>query len=147
MRLDDGCGVVPHTVRMSEVEEFLSAVLPRLQASELALHQGDAGPRKAGWSATEPLTLFGAEVERTGRPEIESTFDWVASRFQECRRFEYEVVAAGASGDLGYLVAYEHVTATVRGEEVSYVLRATNVFRREYGEWLVVHRHGDPARP
>ena len=131
---------------MSEVDEFLSAVLPRLRSAELALHEGDPSARKSVWSTTEPLTLFGAEVERTGRPEIEATFDWVASRFQGCRSFEYEVVAAGASGDLGYLVAYEHVTATVGGEEVSYVLRATTVFRREDGQWLVVHRHGDPAR-
>lgn len=110
------------------------------------MHEGDADPRKAVWSSHEPVTLFGAEVERAGRPEIESTFDWVASRFEGCRSFEYDVVAADASGNLGYLVAYERVTATVGGAEVSYVLRATTVFRKESGEWRVVHRHGDPAR-
>ena len=132
---------------MSEVDEFLSAVLPRLKAAELALHEGDAAPRKAVWSSVEPVTLFGAEVERKGRPELESTFDWIASRFEGCPSFEYEVVAAGARGDLGYLVAYEHVTATINGDEVSYSLRATTVFRKESGEWRVVHRHGDPAPP
>lgn len=85
----------------------------------VALHEGDAEPRKAVWSSHEPVTLFGAEVERTGRPEIESTFDWVASRFEGCRSFDYDVVAADASGNLGYLVAYERVTATVGGAEVS----------------------------
>lgn len=83
------------------------------------MHEGDAEPRKAVWSSHEPVTLFGAEVERTGRPEIESTFDWVASRFEGCRSFDYDVVAADASGNLGYLVAYERVTATVGGAEVS----------------------------
>ena len=141
-----GATVVAQTLAMSEVDEFLSDVLPRLRAAELALHEGDADPRKAVWSSREPVTLFGAEVETTGRPELESTFEWIASRFEGCRSFEYEVVAAGASGDLGYLVAYEHVTATVGGEDVSYVLRATTVFRKESGEWRVVHRHGDPAR-
>jgi ketosteroid isomerase-like protein len=29
------------------------------------------------------------------------------------------------------------------GEPRSYVLRATQVYRREDGEWKVVHRHGD----
>jgi ketosteroid isomerase-like protein len=95
------------------------------------LHEGDADPGKAIWSSSELVTLFGAEVERAGRPEIESTFEWVASRFKGCRSFEYDVVAAGASDDLGYLVAYEHVTATVGGEKVSYVLRSTTVFRKE----------------
>ena len=98
------------------------------------------------WSSIEPVTLFGAEVERTGRPELESTFDWIASRFEGCRSFEYEVIAAGVSGDLGYLVAYEYVTATVGGEEVFYLLRATTVLRKESGEWRAVHRDGDPAR-
>lgn len=141
---------VPDTRCMSDhddrLDDFPGSVLPRLHAAELALHAGDPGPRSSVWSTTEPLTLFGAERESTGRAEIEATFAWVASRFEGCRSFEYEVVAAGTSGDLGYLVAYEHVTATVGGEEVSYVLRSTTVLRREAGEWLVVHRHGDPAR-
>ena len=77
-----GAAVVAHTLAMSEVDEFLRAVLPRLQAAEFALHEGDADPRKAVWSFNEPVTLFGAEVERTGRPELESTFEWIASRFE-----------------------------------------------------------------
>jgi ketosteroid isomerase-like protein len=55
-------------------------------------------------------------------------------------------IAAGASGDLAYIVALEHTTASINGAPPQpYVLRATTVFRREDGEWRVVHRHGDPA--
>lgn len=131
---------------MTEVDEFLGSVLPRLRAAEVALHDGNAGPRHELWSRSDPVTLFGAEVERSGRSELDPTFDWLASRFSGCESLEYEIVAAGASGDLGYIVAYEHITATVAGTSVSYVLRATTIFRRETGEWRVVHRHGDPAR-
>lgn len=131
---------------MDEVKDFLHEVLPRLRAAEIALHEGDAGPRRELWSSTEPVTLFGAEVERTGRAELEETFDWIASRFDSCQSLEHEVVAAGASGDLGYLVVYEHITATVADEPVSYLLRSTTIFRREDGVWRAVHRHGDPAR-
>ncbi len=54
-------------------------------------------------------------------------------------------LAAGAGADLGYVVAIERITASVGGREPArYALRVTTVFRREAGEWKVVHRHGDP---
>jgi ketosteroid isomerase-like protein len=78
-----------------------------------------------------------------GWAEMGPTFDWLATRFTECTSLEYEVVAAGASGDLAYLVAIERISATVHGAPTSYALRATTIFRREGGVWKAVHRHGD----
>lgn len=132
---------------MAETDDFLEDVLPRLKAAEIALHEGDARPRQEMWSRQDPVTLLGAEVDRAGREELDPAFEWVASRFTSCESLEYEIVAAGASGDLGYLVAYEHITATVGTESMSYSLRATTVLRRENGEWRVAHRHGDSVRP
>ena len=130
---------------MSETEEFLASVLPRLMAADTALHNGEAAPRKALWSTTDPVTLFGAAMMTTGWPEIEATFDWLATRFSDCTSFEIEVVAAGAGGDLAYLVAFEHTTASIGGDPPApYTLRVTTVFRREAGAWKVVHRHADP---
>ena len=37
----------------------------------------------------------------------------------------------------------EHTTTTVNGEQREYVLRTTQVYRREDGTWKVVHRHAD----
>ena len=42
-----GAAVVAHPLCMPEVDDSLSVVLPRLQAAELALHRGDAGPRQS----------------------------------------------------------------------------------------------------
>jgi ketosteroid isomerase-like protein len=128
---------------MSEVDDFLADVLPRLREAEIALHDGDAGPRGALWSHVDPVTLFGAEVNRTGWSELGPTFDWIASRFTGCTALDYEIVASGASGDLAYLVAIERITATANGNPTSYALRATTIFRREDGVWRAVHRHGD----
>jgi ketosteroid isomerase-like protein len=132
---------------VSEVDDFLADVLPRLRAAEIALHDGDASGRHALWSHDDPVTLFGAERNRSGWSELEPTFDWLAGRFSECTSLEYEIVAAGAGGDLAYLATIERITAVAGGREVSYALRATWVFRREAGAWKVVHRHGDPYRP
>ena len=100
------------------------------------------------WSRTEPLTLFGAAVSARGWDEIGPTFDWLANTFSNCTSYENEIIAAGASGDLAYIVALEHTTASINGAEpLPYVLRATTIFRREGGDWKVVHRHGDPLAP
>jgi ketosteroid isomerase-like protein len=54
-------------------------------------------------------------------------------------------MAAGVSGDLGYIVGSEHTTASVGGvAPVAYALRVKLIFRREGGEWKEVHRHADP---
>ena len=49
---------------------------------------------------------------------------------------------AEVAGDMAYTVGIEHTTATVKGEVKTYTLRVTNIYRREAGEWKVVHRHG-----
>ncbi|MEU0793082.1 nuclear transport factor 2 family protein [Amycolatopsis sp. NPDC005961] len=50
---------------------------------------------------------------------------------------------AGASGDLAYTVGFEQNTVSINGWPATYTLRVTHVYRREDGEWRIVHRHGD----
>ena len=44
---------------------------------------------------------------------------------------------------MAYTAGLEHTTASIDGQPRSYTLRATQVYRREGGEWKVAHRHGD----
>jgi ketosteroid isomerase-like protein len=44
---------------------------------------------------------------------------------------------------MAYTVGLEHTSASIGGQQRSYKLRATQVYRREQGEWKVAHRHGD----
>jgi ketosteroid isomerase-like protein len=134
-----------HLSIMGETEDFLASTLQRQRDAETAMHNGDAGPRLSMWSSDDPVTLFGAWVTRSGRDEVSDTFRWLATQFADCSSYEIELVAAGASGDLAYTVAYEHTTASVEGKPpVPYTLRVTHVYRREEGKWKIVHRHGDP---
>jgi ketosteroid isomerase-like protein len=131
---------------MDEVESFLAEMLPRFTEADTRLHNGDARARKALWSRSEPVTLFGAAVTTSGWSEISPAFDWLGTTFSDCRHFDYEVVAAGVSGDLAYVAGIEHTTASIGGREPApYSLRVTTVLRREDGEWKVVHRHADPV--
>ena len=130
----------------TEVDAFLTETIPRLNEAEIALHNGDAGPRTAMWSHSDPVTLFGAALNGNGWGEIRPIFEQLGALLSNCTSYRNEVVAAGASGDLAYILALEHTTASVKGAPPQpYVLRVTSVFRREGGEWKVVHRHGDPA--
>jgi ketosteroid isomerase-like protein len=130
---------------MDDVAAFLSEVVPRLRHDVEALHDGDVGPRMALWSHREPVTLFGAALSGQGWAELEPLFERLATTFSGSRSLDYEVLAAGASGDLGYVVAIEHTVAGLRGAAPApYALRVTTVLRREDDEWKVVHRHADP---
>ncbi len=129
---------------MGETDDFLGSVLPRLTEADTALHNGDAAPRIAIWSHNDPVTLFGAALMGSGWTEIRRVFESLASRFSN-GTYECEVISAGASGDLGYVVGIEHSTVSVGGAAPeAYELRVTEVLRREEGEWKVVHRHADP---
>jgi ketosteroid isomerase-like protein len=130
---------------MTAVDDFLNAVRPTLATAETAIHNGDPAPRFAMWSHEDPVTVFGAAATKIGWNEIAPAFEWLASTFSHGAPADYELVAAGASGDLGYMAGFEHTTVSMGGEpRKSYTLRVTLVFRRENGEWKVVHRHADP---
>ncbi len=143
--LAGGRPAIAEAANVNEVEEFLSVVLPAQRNADIALHNGDARPRKALWSHHDPVTVFGAAKTVSGWPEVEALFDWLASNFSNCTSHELEVTAAGVSGDLGYIVGAERTTASVRDSAPApYALRVTLIFRREGGEWKEVHRHADP---
>ena len=131
---------------MAERDEFLATGLARQIDADFALHDGDPEPRLALWSHADPVTLFGARVPVvSGRPELERTFRWLTTRFSQSKSFDVELVAAGVSGDLAYTVGLEHSEFSMDGGPVQRgTLRVTHVYRREDGEWRIVHRHADP---
>lgn len=128
---------------MSERDAFVNATLPRYLEADRALHNGDIGPRVSIWSRNDPVTLFGAWMSASGWDDVNSVFERLGDAMENCESFEVELVAADANADLAYTVAYEHTTATFNGERRTYTLRVTQIYRREEGEWKVVHRHGD----
>lgn len=134
---------------MGDREEFLDWFRTTWREAEVALHDGDAGPRDRTWSAVPPVTLFGAWYTATDPEAVRAAFGRLAASFAGTTASEVDVVAAEVSGDLAYTVCREAATTTVDGVPRDYVLRVTQVYRREADGWKVVHRHGDewPASP
>ncbi|MEU6893982.1 nuclear transport factor 2 family protein [Streptomyces sp. NPDC046557] len=126
-----------------ERDAFLDWARTRLRDAEIALHNGDAGPRFAIWSRREPVSVTGAWMSAVGYEEVAALFHKLAEEFSDCASYEHEIVAVDVVGDMAYTVGYERTHTSVNGEPRRYVLRATQVYRREGGEWKVAHRHAD----
>jgi ketosteroid isomerase-like protein len=128
---------------MTNGDDFLRWVNTALYEAELALHNGDAGPRRALWSRTEPVSVLGAWRNALGQREVDELFSSLERTFSNCTSHAFELQAYDVMGDMAYTAGLEHTSCSVDGEPRSYTLRATQVYRLEDGEWKVAHRHGD----
>ena len=124
-------------------ENFLKWVKTSLYQAEVALHNGDAAPRRALWSTREPVSVLGALRNANGQSEVDALFAFLGRSFSNCTSYSFELRAYDVVGDMAYTVGLEHTSASVDGKPRTYTLRATQVYRREKGEWKVAHRHGD----
>jgi ketosteroid isomerase-like protein len=128
---------------MSDRDDFLAWAQTRLKDAEVALHDGNAAPRLAIWSSEDPVTVLGAWQSAMGREQVNDLFTHLETTFSDCTAYTHEIIAADVIGDMAYTVGYEHTRASVNGEPRTYTLRATQIYRREGGEWKVAHRHAD----
>ena len=128
---------------MTDREDFLAWVTSALYEAELEMHNGDPAPRRAIWSIEEPVSVLGARRNAHGQRELDELFTALGESFSNCTSYAFELLAYDVVGDMAYTAGFEHTSASVDGQPRTYTLRATQVYRREGGEWRVAHRHGD----
>jgi ketosteroid isomerase-like protein len=131
---------------MNDRDEFVAWVKTALHSAEFELHNGDVAPRRALWSREEPVSVLGAWRNAYGQQEVDELFTALGRSFSDCTSYSFELQAYDVVGDMAYTVGLEHTSASVDGHPRTYTLRATQVYRREQGEWKVVHRHGDTVQ-
>jgi hypothetical protein len=126
------------------VEDF-QRMLERQRLVSEFMYVGDPGPWMELWSHKEPLSLCGARGPcKTGWEELSRTFHWMGARFSNGRDSRFDVEVAEVVGDMAYSVGYESAQVSVDAGPVSpWRLRVTHIYRRENGEWKLVHRHAD----
>ena len=136
-----GCATFSAGEDAKAFTEFLS----RADKAQVALQQGVPDSYKALWSQRDDITLaggFGGRIEQ-GWAQVSKRLDWAGSNFVNGRN-EIKRLAFSASGDVGYLVQTEHVvfnTPDAVDTERNY--RVTMLFRKENGDWRIIHRHAD----
>jgi hypothetical protein len=88
--------------RMSDRDDFVAWVEGPLRAAEVALHSGDADPRRALWSQRKPVSILGAMRNAYGRQEVEEAFAMLENMFTDCTSFRFEMQAFDVVGDMAF---------------------------------------------
>ena len=103
---------------MTDRDDFLAWVKTKLYEAELALHNGDAGPRRALWSRNEPVSVLGAWRNARGQQELDELFTSLGESFSDCTSYEFELQAYDVVGDMAYTAGLEHTSASVDGSRI-----------------------------
>ena len=93
-----------------------------------------------------PATFFGADGStRLGPERVFEAWERGVSPFGPTGETHFEVFQSAASDGLAYWVGLQHSTVHVADSNAPrhVVLRVTELFRREKGEWKLIHRHAD----
>jgi ketosteroid isomerase-like protein len=127
-------------------DEEVADLIRRSAEAASALIRGDIRTYVTLVRHADDYTLMapsGGEPRR-GFDASDQALDALARYFQGGEA-ELQVVQSYASGDMVVLVAIERQHGEVGGlPDQDWSLRVTLVFRREGGEWRLVHRHADP---
>ena len=122
--------------------------LPQFERGIGRFLNGDPTLWKQNASQSPDATIMGAwGAYEKGWSEASPRYDWAAARFKDNgATVKVEYLSSGVSGDLAYTVAIERSRVRIAGQEQPAImsLRATHLFRKENGEWKMLHRHADP---
>jgi ketosteroid isomerase-like protein len=115
--------------------------------SVAAFIAGDPNVQKPLWSRSDDVTL----ANPLGPPVKDFEPMWrhaetASALISGGEDYRFDVISVVETADLAYEVGIESNRLRLGDalEKVPVSLRVTTVFRREDGEWKIVHRHADP---
>jgi ketosteroid isomerase-like protein len=109
--------------------------------------KSDREPKKKLFSRRDDVTLANPLGPRArGWDQVEKTLERAVSQLREGEPIRFERISEYATADLAYIVEFERWRgkAGSADEIAPMALLVTTIFRREDGEWRIVHRHADP---
>jgi ketosteroid isomerase-like protein len=109
---------------------------------------GDPALWKENAVQSDDATIFGAfGGHEKGWKEVGLRYDWASSQFKESgAKVNVEYLNSGVSGDLAFTVTIEREEVRIgdQNKPTPRGLRVTQIFRKERGDWKLLHRHADP---
>lgn len=130
----------------SDFEAFLKT---REETSD-AFVEGDFAPLKHISTETAPATIFGPKGDCVEGPdEVNAVNEAGAKAFKPGSENAFEIMHHRADTELAYWVGVQRSVVQLKDQEkgVPMDLRVTEIFRKEKGEWKLIHRHADMLKP
>jgi ketosteroid isomerase-like protein len=130
---------------LHDFEQFMR----RREEAALAYVNGDPEPLSQIATKTPPATFFSPRGDFVqGANEVSARYDADATAFASNSDNTMQILQMGASEGIAYWVGFQRASVHLKGkaEAVPFNLRVTELFRREGGEWKLVHRHADEVK-
>ena len=126
-------------------EDEVRQASDRFYAALNRMANGDASPMSAVWAHSgDVTTMHPIGVREVGWDQVRPVWEQVASMCSGGQvRLHEQLIRVGT--DLTYELGVEDGEITMAGERVAFNERVTNIYRREGGEWKVVHHHTDAS--
>lgn len=134
------------TDNQGAVDPSVSEAIARLHAAMARVAMGDVAAIKALYShSADATSFFGWGGYERGWDAVEKRWDWAGRQFKG-GSVSYENLTTVITQDMFLVTDIETYTnqrmAGVEGV-TRWSNRVTHIFRREGGEWRLVHRHGN----
>jgi ketosteroid isomerase-like protein len=130
----------------AELVASVHAAVVRLHAAMARVANGDVSAIKGLYSHTADATSFyGWGGYEKGWDRVSRRWDWAGTQFKR-GTVRYENISTVVTPEM-FLVTdietFEHQHVANVERETGWSNRVTHVFRKEQGEWRLVHRHGN----
>jgi ketosteroid isomerase-like protein len=124
-------------------EDACAAWLETPDRAVLVVADGDGSEMSRAWSHSETVTaMHPIGGEQVGWDAVKESFDQVAG-IASGGHVEIADQEIQTGEDLAYELGTERGQFKLAGETIAIEQRVTNIYRREGGEWKLVHHHTD----
>lgn len=131
------------SLKNKTAENDVRAASDRFYSALEAMANGDASSMAEIWSHEDDVTTMhpiGGREE--GWEAVNGSWEGVAAASRDGAVTRTDQLVR-VMGDSAYELCTESVSMTFAEDPVSVECRATNVYRREKGEWKIIHHHAD----